>query len=238
MPQIDLYEAELEGLRGEVRTLSQSVASLGHRIDEVAATADRSIDAAEAKVIEIQESASAQVAEIQEETQKSLDAAAIEADIALIRAALASGQPFEEPANRLEAAENVSLPEGLSAAAASGVPTVQMLRDRFPGDAHGAIRASIQAEAGDGFLNRSRAFLESQLATRSLEPQEGEGTDAVLSRMEDSLNNGDLEAALAESAALPSEAAEALGDWLEDAKMREAADTGLAELESSQPAVN
>lgn len=225
--QIDVYVAELEGLRSQVNSLTQRVASLGHRIDEVAATADRSIDAAEARVAEIQEAA-----------QQSLDAAAIESDIALIRAALASGQPFEEPAQRLSSAENVTLPAGLSDAAASGVPTVQTLRDRFPAAAHDAIRSSIQAQAGDGFLDRSRAFVEAQLATRSLAPQEGEGTDAVLSRMEDSLRQGDLSAALTESEQLPSEAASAMSEWLDDAKKRQAADAGLAELESSQPAMN
>jgi hypothetical protein len=224
---VDLYQAELEGLRGEVRTLTQRVAALGHRIDEVAATADRSIDAAEA-----------QVAQIQEEARQSMDAASVAADTAIIRAALAAGQPFKEAADRLAAADNVTLPDGLAAAAESGVPTLQVLRDRFSEAAHSAIRASIKAEAGDGFLQRTRAFFKAQLATRSLSPQEGNSANAVLSRMESSLNNGELDAALQEADQLPSEAAEAMSGWLSEARMRLAADAGLAELEAAQPAMN
>lgn len=224
---IDLYQAALEGLRGEVRTLTQRVAALGHRIDEVSATADRSISAAEAKV-----------AEVQEEAQKALDSAAIEADLAIISAALAAGQPFQDAADRLSAAENVTLPDGLADVAGTGVPTLQSLRDDFAESAHAAIRASITSEAGDGFFQRSRAFLEAQLATRSLAPQEGDDTDAVLSRMEASLGEGDLSGALQEADALPADAAAAMDGWLTDARRRQAAEAGLAELEAGEAAMN
>ena len=65
------------------------------------------------------------------------------------------------------------MPEGLTAAAASGVPTLAELRDSFPDAAHEAIRASIMASAGDGVVARSRAFLKAQVASRSLTPQPG-----------------------------------------------------------------
>jgi hypothetical protein len=224
---IDVYQAELEGVRGEVRTLTDSVASLGHRIDEVAATADRSISAAEQKV-----------AEIQDQADKAMDSAAIDADVSIISAALASGQPFQDPADRLDAAENVDLPEGLATVAGTGVPTLQALKDDFPEAAHAAIRASIKAQGDGGFLQRSRAFLEAQLATRSLSPQEGEGTDAVLSRMEGRLRENDLSGALAEADQLPGEAAEAMSGWLDSARKREAADAGLSALQASLSPTN
>ena len=71
------------------------------------------------------------------------------------------------------------------------------------------------AGAGDGVLARSRAFLAAQVASRSLTPQTGTGTDAVLSRMEDRLRHDDLKGVLAEAEQLPSEAAAAMSGWLD-----------------------
>ncbi len=224
--RIDVYRAELDGLRAEMGTLSDSVAALSSRIDEVATTANRSIETAQATV-----------AEIQTEASTALDAAGTAADLALIKAALAAGAPFTEAADRLAAAPNVVLPDGL-AAAAGGVPTLAALRDSFPEAAHAAIRASILAGAGDGILARARAYLEAQVASRSLTPVEGNGPDAVLSRMEADLRTDDLAGALTESGQLPTEAAAAMQSWLDGARQRVEAERGLAELSGSVPATN
>ncbi|WP_424928536.1 COG4223 family protein [Amaricoccus tamworthensis] len=225
--QIDVYRAELEGLRGELGSLSDQVSALASRIDEVAATADRSINAAQAKVDEIQSDAT-----------EALSAAAIEADAAQVAAALSSAQPFAEPVSRLEAG-GITVPEGLAGAAETGAPTLLMLRESFPDAAHDAIRATIMATAAEeGFIGRSKAYLEAQVATRSLTPQDGMDPDAVLSRMEDRLRNDDLAGALAEAEKLPTEALDAMSGWLQRAEARAAADQGLAELRSSLPAVN
>jgi hypothetical protein len=112
------------------------------------------------------------------------------------------------------------------------------LRDRFPDAAHAASQASIIAGAGEGLVARSRAFLEAQMASRSLTPQAGPAPDAVLSRMEDRLRQDDLDGALSEAAALPSEAATAMSDWLADARLRAQAVAGVAALENAQPATN
>jgi hypothetical protein len=224
--QIDVYRAELDGLRAEVGTLQDRVGSLAARIDEVDADADRQIATAQAKV-----------AEIQSEADTALSAAEVEADVALIRAAVASGQPFAEPVRRL-AESGLTVPEGLQAAAASGVATMGALRDRFPDAAYAAIEASILAGAGDGIVARSRAYLEAQVASRSLTPKEGTDPDAVLSRMEDKLRNDDLKGVLAEAESLPSEAAAAMADWLDAARRRAGAVEALASLDAAAPATN
>jgi hypothetical protein len=223
--KIDVYRAELEGLRAEMGGLRDRVGALGARIDEVAAKADREITTAQSKVNEIQAAAATR-----------LGAAETDAELALVRAALASGQPFEEPLTRL--GERVAVPAGLSAAAPTGVATLAGLRDSFPDAAHAAIRASIMASAGDGLLARSRAFLGAQVASRSLTPKPGVSPDAVLSRMEDKLRRDDLDGALAEADQLPSEAATAMGGWLDAARLRAGAVDGLAELNGALAATN
>jgi hypothetical protein len=223
----DLYKGEIDGIRAEMGTLSDQVAGLKTRVDEVDAASQRQIETAQETVKTVQAEAS-----------QAVDTAARQADVASVSAAMAAGQPFAEPLARLAEMPDTTVPEGLSAAAESGAPSITTLRDTFPEAAHAAIRASIVAGAGDGLLERSYALLRAQVATRSLTPQEGSGPDAVLSRMEAKLDAGDLPGALTESESLPSEAKEAMGAWLAQAKLRAEADAGLAALESTTPATN
>jgi hypothetical protein len=225
--QIDLYRAEVEGLRAEVSQVQEQVAGLEQRLDEISAAADRRVEEAEAEAAEVQQQA---------ETQ--LSQAGLEANMALVRAALNAGQPYTEPLERIAAQPEITVPKGLSAAADTGAPPIAQLRDRFPDAAHDAIRASIMASAGDGVLARSRAFLEAQIASRSLTPQPGLSPDAVLSRMEAALRQGDLQAALAEADSLPEEAKAAMQDWLAGARLRAGAEDGLAALTADVSAVN
>ena len=67
------------------------------------------------------------------------------------------------------------------------------------------------------------AFLQSQVGGRSLEPQEGDSADAVLSRAEAALREGDLAATVAELSGLPEEALEMMADWTASAQTRIAA---------------
>jgi hypothetical protein len=225
--QIDVYRSELAGLRAEFADVNTRVAALSARIDEVAASAERRVAEAQS-----------QVEEVQETSAQALSAVEIEADINLIRSALASGQPYAEATDRLAGQPGITLPDGLTAAAASGVATTAQLRNSFSDAAHEAIRASIVASAGEGVLARSRAFLEAQVASRSLTPQPGLTPDAVLSRMEDALRRDDLATAIAEAGDLPSEAAGAMSGWLEAARARAAALDGFATLTAETSATN
>ncbi|PZQ46676.1 MAG: hypothetical protein DI556_19460 [Rhodovulum sulfidophilum] len=223
----DLYRGEIDGLRAELGTLSDQVAGLRTRVDEVGAAAQRQVETAQQTVDTVQA-----------EATQAVDTAARQTDVASVAAALAAGQPFAEPLSRLAALPGESVPETLTAAAATGAPSVATLRTTFPEAAHAAIRASIVAGAGDGMFDRAYALFRAQIATRSLSPREGASPDAVLSRMEARLNQGDLAGAIAEAEALPSEAKAAMGDWLTQAKLRAGAEAGLSALESATPATN
>ncbi len=221
-PLIDTYRAELDGLRAEVGRLSSEVSGLGGRLDEVEADAEADVAAAEEEAAAAEETAAA-----------AQDQAALRTAVAQISAAVTSGAPFAEPLADLAASDRVDVPSGLSTAAETGVPTLAQLRASFGDAAHRAIRASITASAGEGFFARSAAFLEAQVASRSLEPQDGATPDAILSRVEAALRQDDLRAAIAEAEALPSEGGSALSDWLAAAKLRAEAEAGLVELSDS-----
>lgn len=225
---VDVYRGELDGVRAELGSLQDKVGALTARLDQVSAEANRQI-----------ETAQTQVASIQAEAETQLSAADAQANLALVDAAIASGQPFKDALDKLSGREGVTIPAGLAAAAPTGVASLASLRDSFGTDAHEAIRASILATAaGEGVLARARAFVEAQVASRSLTPQAGVGPNAVLSRMEDKLRHDDLDGALTEASQLPSEAAAAMGGWLAAAKLRAGAVDGYAELERSLAATN
>ena len=81
------------------------------------------------------------------------------------------------------------------------MPSLAELKTAFPGLAHEALRASLRAEA-EGYTGKALAFMKSQVATRSLTPQEGNSTDAILSRIEAALAAGNLTECLSEAEAL------------------------------------
>lgn len=219
--RIDVYRAELDGVRTEVGALQGQVAGFSSRLDEVLSKADREVTTAQEKVEEIETKATAD-----------LSAAEAQASLALIRAAVASGVPYAEALKPLAESGTVSIPEGLSAGAETGVASMARLRDSFPEAAHAAIQEGIMATAQDGVLSRTKAFFQAQVATRSLSPQEGASPDAVLSRVEDKLRQDDLAGALQETAALPAEAQAAMSGWIDAAKLRAGAVEGLTTLET------
>ena len=223
---VNVFKADVEGMRAEIAGLRDQVASQAADLETATTAAESRVEAAEQ-----------QVAETKEQATAALDAAEAGAQEALIRAAVASGAPYAEPVTALES-RGMSVPPELAAGAQSGILTLASLRSSFPDAAHAAIQASVIASAGEGVLARANAFVMAQVASRSLTPQPGSGTDAVLSRMEDKLRQDDLAGALSEAQALPSEAAAAMGDWLAAAKLRLGATDGLASLASSLPTTN
>jgi hypothetical protein len=208
-------------------SLSDEGAARASRIDSVAADASRQ-----------NETARSQAAQAEAQAEPKVGAATVEADLAQVRAALAAGLPFDAATERLAGQSSVSIPEPLLAVAEGGVTPLPALRDNFPDAAHAAIQASIMASAGDGVFARSRAFLEAQVASRSLTPQDGMTPDAVLSRMEDRLRHDDLAGALQEAGQLPTEAAAAMSGWLGAAQSRLDAEAALATLEAGHAATN
>ena len=78
-----------------------------------------------------------------------------------------------------------------------------------------------------------RAFLQRQLEVRSVAPRDGDDADAILSRAEAALINGQLDLALSELATLPEPAAAAMADWTATAAARQAAVTAADTLAQS-----
>lgn len=220
--RIATYGAALDGLKAEIETLAAQNGALSQKVDEVSIDAAHQIEVAETLAVEAEETAEATRVQT-----------VITANLTAIDTALSAGVPFGDALSAMANA-GVSVPEALSKSA-DGVVSMASLRADFPDAAHAAIRASIMAD-GDGGIGASiGTFFRSQVASRSLTPQEGDSADAVLSRAEAALKADNLAGALDEIAdlpviSMPSEGRGPMGNWVENAKARLAALEAFAKM--------
>ncbi len=241
---VDTVQGDLDGLRTDLSEIDTRLTDLAKR--PIADTVSREAIAAyedelarlrgtiEAQRAEIEETIAAEKAEIQAiadaatQIEEKAEAAARLANargaLNEIQTALETGAPFAPALATLEANTDAQIGDGLRSVAADGVSTEGALRERFPDAARAALRAVREATpAGEAEGSRLANFLRDQLQTRSVTPREGDDPDAVLSRAEAAVRNGDLDAALKEIAALPDVAQAELADWQTDAAARSAA---------------
>ena len=132
-----------------------------------------------------------------------------------VRQALESGAPYAEQLEILGG----DAPEGLAASAGSGVAPQAALVSAFPELSREALRAAREADPSTGV----GSLFQNALNPRSLAPRDGDDPDAVLSRAEAAVREGNLDAAIAELDALPEAARDVLASWTERANARAAA---------------
>jgi hypothetical protein len=201
-PQIDTsgFEAELSALKASVETQREEIQKM---LDDALS--------------------------VEEATAKAAQSAAAQTAIARIVAALSSGQPFTAEIAELQANGIQDVPSVLTDAAETGVATMTSLQARFPDAARAALTA-VRADAPAGTGGGLGRFLKNQLGARSVTPREGDDPDAILSRAEFAMHQGQLAEALAEVDALPDGAKAPLADWMADAQTRQAAQDAVDTL--------
>ena len=145
-------------------------------------------------------------------------AARLRALLGEAEAGLAAGEPYARALNALEDLTGQMAPDELRALAADGAPTLNALQQRFPQAARDALAVSLRETGGEAFGDRFWAFMRAQTGARSLTAQDGADPDAVLSRAEAALRNGQVAEALAELPDLPGPGQERLGDWISRAQ--------------------
>jgi len=180
----------IDRLNAELDQLAKRQGTLQQEIDEVAAANTR----------------------IKEEAQSVVGASQAEKAATDIAAALDTGASFRSALDTLAGVVGADLPT-LQTVADSGVPSLAELKAQFPALAHEALRASLRAKA-ESYTDKALAFVKSQVATRSLTPQEGNSTDAILSRIDAALATGNLADCLSEAQALNDAARGPLAGWL------------------------
>jgi len=218
-------DAEIADFREE---LSAAVEQARDQVTEAqrqaaAIAAEAAEDAAQA-----QSEAAEEAERLRAEAEEAAATATLRAAVARVVSAVENGEPYAE-----ELADVSDPPDALAAYAETGVPTQAALQDAFAPAARDALDASIRGEAGDTPTDRLMAFLRVQTGARSLEPRAGNDPDAVLSRAEAALRQGDLEAALVELDSLPEAGRAGMSGWIADARARLEAEQAAAELARS-----
>ena len=191
---------------------------------------------------QVEEQASAAFAQLEStrEEAAAIEAAALlaarnakaRAALAQIRSSLDTGAPMTTALAELEDVMGAPAPEGL-ASVAEGVPTLAKLQGDFPPAARQAL-ADARSEGASGESSGAfGSFLREQLNVRSVAPRDGDDADAILSRAEAALKEGQLETALTEVSGLPEIAAAPLAGWVNQAQARVDALNAANEISTS-----
>ena len=141
------------------------------------------------------------------------------AALAQIRSSLDTGAPMGAALAELEDVMGGPAPAAL-ADVAEGVPTLAKLQGDFPPAARQALSDARSEGTSGESTGAFGSFLREQLNVRSVAPREGDDADAILSRAEAALKEGQLETALSEVAGLPEIAAAPLAGWVNQAQAR------------------
>ena len=225
LAEISTKSAEVDGLRAQVGEISTQVGELTQRIED-------NENAAQAQLAEVK----AEAEQAQQEAEQMAAMAAYQEALEELTESVESGSPFATELEKFSNVADQEIPAPLLDNATTGIVSLASLRGDFAELSHEAIRASIKAEAAESGNSASRfgAFLKSQVASRSLTATEGDGTDAVLSRVEAALVNGDLSKVTEEASTLSEDARAPLSDWLGAIEARKSVLDSLAAF-ASQP---
>ena len=215
------YDRQLQELRTQIAAQSGQGSDVAAQIEAVAAEAKAQLAAA------------AQDAErLKAEAEAAARAATEGAALGRIRAALEAGGPYSGAVADLTAL-GMEVPADIAGLAETGVPTLTDLQRSFPAVARDALAAALRAQTPTGWGDRITAFLRAQTGARSLSPRDGTDPDAILSRAEARLADGDIPATLAELGALPDPAKEVLAPWVATAEARQKAIAALSSLSAA-----
>ncbi len=223
--------AALEAAGLDPQALNAALAPLEARVAQIEGDlTDAARDAVNAALAEARAEIDAQAATV---STREDDVAAAQAQIAA-RAALAelvaaaeSGDPQPGALAVLSASHDVP---AAMAPFGDGLITLAGLQDAFAPAARAALDAvepPADAPMSDRFVN----FLRSQTGARSLAPRDGDDPDAVLSRAEAVLRQGDISGTLQELDALTGAPAAAMANWRGQAELRLAALAALSALQ-------
>jgi hypothetical protein len=115
--------------------------------------------------------------------------------------------------------------------AVQGVPTLAMLRARFPEAERTALDAERARNPGAGIFGRLWASLAGLIRVRRVGDVSGNTSADYLARAESDIGRADLAGAADETRGLTGPAAAAMAAWLKDAQARIAVDRALNDMD-------
>ena len=149
-------------------------------------------------------------------------------DFDKIKEALNFGGPYKLALEEISKKE-IQIPKVLLDNS-EGVVTMNYLKTNFPTVAHASLKASLKQTDESGLGGKLLGFLKSQVTVRSLDAQEGNSINAILSRMQVALDNDDLSEVIRQSSDLNGAAKSEIKDWLSLAVKRQETVDAFSEM--------
>lgn len=211
-PEVTALEAQVANLTKELASLKTELADARQAADTANTELAGRIDQAEQKI---------------NEPVNDIEMAKAVAVTAL-KTAIDRGGPFlaELDALRSIAPEEAAVKE-LAEDASTGVATRTDLRSEFPAAATAMLDALHQPDPNEGLFARLYSSAMSGIRVRPVGSVEGDTPEAVVARIEDKLNNGDLKGASLEWASLPDAAKTAGQDFKQKLDRRLRVETAI-----------
>ncbi len=228
-------EQDVARLNGELQSLRQSLDALKGAMEERLKQAAKTGDIAPAM---------AKLAALERDLQGVLKTEGARAagaqqlllalEVSNLRRALDRGDSYARELDEVRkvAAGSIDL-SALRRDSRTGVPTLGVLTQEFRRTANAAVDAERErpdASALDRLMSGARSIVRWRRASYDADDASAE---AVLSRMESALKEGNLGEVLAQGRRLPPRAARAAEDWLRRLEARTAADRAIADIEAA-----
>lgn len=154
-----------------------------------------------------------------------------------LRQAVDQGNPYEAELRTVRAIAdempNVSLPDDgvLAAHAEAGIPTREMLNERFDRLSADIIRAAAAPDDAPAWVQKTVQRIMGLVTVRRTDGEAvGDSAPAVVARADSALEAGNLQAALSELSKLEGEAAQAAKAWMDAAQARLSAEDVVSDL--------
>ncbi|KSV84654.1 hypothetical protein N183_12575 [Sinorhizobium sp. Sb3] len=187
--------AEVETLKAEIDNLTKELAGLKTTLADAQQTATTE----KAELTSRIESAEQKLNEPVNDIQMAKAVA-----VTALKSAIDRGGPFLAELDALRSiAPDEQAVTALAQDAQVGVPTRSDLRREFPKTADAMLDALNQPDPNEGIFDRLVSSAMSGIRVRPVGSVEGETPEAVIARIEDKLNNGDLKGAALEWDGLP-----------------------------------
>jgi hypothetical protein len=197
---------QVEAVRSRLTGIEESIASLRAGLDDVRAQTKRNAELARS---------SAQTLAVNR-----------------LRRAVDGGGPFTAELDALRQVAGGPLEaDALAAAAQDGVPSLRNLRQSFPEFANRALEA-VGAKGDSSLIGQIVESARSVVNVRPVGEIEGDSPRAIIARVENRLNAGDLQGVVEQSDQLSGEAAVQLLPWIQQVKTRINANIELSSLEA------
>jgi hypothetical protein len=240
----------LSAVEMQAKMLGDSAATLNHRVDDVAATAQAAqkqaagaasaadaaksagqasvqpvdLDALASRIAALESAVKTLSEQVAHPTTGADQAARLTVAALALRTTVASGAPYQAELKAvlaLGAEQSTAAP--LDAFAATGVPARDMLARELAALMPGLRQAAGSSSSETTFLGKLKANAEKLVEFTPAEPPPGNDPAAVITRLDIDADRADIGAALSDIVALPDHAKSLAADWAKKAQAREAA---------------